>query len=61
MGFLEGRFKIIDRYIIGKYLGTFIYTLSIFVVIIVIFDLSEKLDDFLRNNLSFWQVVSLYY
>ncbi len=61
MNILKGRFKIIDRYIIGKYLGTFIYTLSIFVVIIVIFDLSEKMDDFLRSKLSAWQVLSLYY
>jgi lipopolysaccharide export system permease protein len=61
MDILKGRLKIIDRYIIGKYLGTFLYTLTIFVVIIVIFDLSEKLDDFLRNKLSFWQVISLYY
>ncbi|MBB2150743.1 LptF/LptG family permease [Pedobacter gandavensis] len=61
MSFLKGRIKIIDWYIISKYLGTFLYTLTLFVVIIVIFDLSEKLDDFLGNNLTFWQVVSLYY
>lgn len=61
MNIIKGRIKIIDRFIIGKYLGTFIFTLSIFVVIIVIFDLSEKLDDFLGNNLSFWQVITLYY
>lgn len=61
MNFIKGRIKIIDWYIISKYLGTFLYTLTLFVVIIVIFDLSEKLDDFLSNNLTFWQVVSLYY
>lgn len=61
MNILKSRLKILDSYIIGKYLGTFIYTLSIFVVIIVIFDLSEKLDDFLGNNLTFWQVITLYY
>lgn len=61
MNIFRKNIKIIDRYIIGKYLGTFIYTLTIFVVIIVIFDLSEKLDDFLGNNLTFWQVISLYY
>jgi len=61
MGLFRNRLKIIDRYIIGKYLGTFVYTLSIFVVIIIIFDLSEKLDDFLGNNLSLWQVIKLYY
>lgn len=61
MNFIKGRIKIIDWYIISKYLGTFLYTLTLFVIIIVIFDLSEKLDDFLSNNLTFWQVVSLYY
>jgi lipopolysaccharide export system permease protein len=61
MNILKSRIKIIDRYIIGKYLGTFIYTLSVFVVIIIIFDLSEKLDDFLGNHLTAWQVISLYY
>ncbi|EDM35274.1 hypothetical protein PBAL39_13617 [Pedobacter sp. BAL39] len=61
MNLIKGRIKIIDWYIISKYLGTFLYTLTLFVVIIVIFDLSEKLDDFLSNNLTFWQVVSLYY
>jgi lipopolysaccharide export system permease protein len=61
MSILKDRLKIIDRFIIGKYLGTFIYTLTVFVVIIIIFDLSEKLDDFLGNNLTAWQVISLYY
>lgn len=61
MSIIKGRIKIIDWYIISKYLGTFLYTLTLFIVIIVIFDLSEKLDDFLRNNLTFWQVISLYY
>ena len=58
---MRRRLKIIDSYIIGKYLGTFIYTLAVFVVIIVIFDLSEKLDDFLENNMSVWEVFSQYY
>ncbi len=61
MNYLRRRLKIIDAFIIGKYLGTFLYTLVLFVVIIVIFDLSEKLDDFLENNLSIWEVVSQYY
>ncbi|MES2457062.1 MAG: LptF/LptG family permease [Bacteroidota bacterium] len=61
MSFFKGRIKIIDWYIISKYLGTFLYTLTLFVIIIIIFDLSEKLDDFLSANLSFWQVITLYY
>ncbi|MGY3055169.1 lipopolysaccharide export system permease protein [Pedobacter sp. UYEF25] len=53
--------KILDRFIIGKYLGTFVYTLIIFVVIIVVFDISEKLDDFLRSGLGFWGILTKYY
>ncbi|WP_419800977.1 LptF/LptG family permease [Mucilaginibacter sp.] len=53
--------KIIDWYIINKYLGTFVFTLGIFLVIIIVFDISEKLDDFLKNHLSFWFVVTHYY
>jgi len=61
MNYIKKRLKIIDSFIIGKYLGTFIYTLVLFVVIIIIFDLSEKLDDFLENNLTIWQIISMYY
>jgi lipopolysaccharide export system permease protein len=53
--------KTIDWYIINKYLGTFVFTLGIFLVIIVVFDISEKLDDFLRNNLDFSYIVTHYY
>ena len=61
MNYIKQRLKIIDSFIIGKYLGTFVYTLVLFVVIIIIFDLSEKLDDFLENDLSIWQVITRYY
>ncbi|MVN22290.1 LptF/LptG family permease [Mucilaginibacter arboris] len=53
--------KIIDWYIINKYLGTFVFTLGIFLVIIVVFDISEKLDDFLKHDLGFWFIVTHYY
>ncbi|RYF90215.1 MAG: LptF/LptG family permease, partial [Chitinophagaceae bacterium] len=61
MDLIKGKLKLLDRFIIGKYLGTFFYTLCVFVLIIIIFDLSEKLDNFLENNLSLWEVVSQYY
>lgn len=61
MKFLFRRSKLIDAYIIGKYLGTFVYTLAVFVVVIVIFDLSEKLDDFLENDMTIWEIFSQYY
>lgn len=53
--------KIIDWYIIRKYLGTFIFTLGIFTVIIVIFDVSEKLDDFLKRDAPISKILFQYY
>ncbi len=61
MKFIKQRLKIVDSFIIGKYLGTFLYTLVLFVIIIIIFDISEKLDDFLENDLTIWQIISQYY
>ena len=61
MNIIKVNIKIIDRFIIGKYLGTFIYTLAIFVIIIIVFDLSEKLDDFLKSDLGLWGVLTKYY
>ncbi len=57
----NGYIKLIDWYIIKKYLGTFIFTLGIFTVIIIIFDISEKLDDFLKNHATMKDIVFQYY
>lgn len=53
--------NIIDRYIFKKYMSTFIFTVAIFIVVIVIFDVSEKLDNFLKNKASFSDVLFRYY
>ncbi len=53
--------KIIDWYIIKKYLGTFIFTLIIFTIIMAIFDVSEKLDDFLRHRAPVKEIIFSYY
>ncbi|TZF82834.1 YjgP/YjgQ family permease [Pedobacter sp. BS3] len=53
--------KTIDWYIIKKYLGTFIFTMAVFTVVIVIFDISEKLDDFLKHNAPLSKIVFEYY
>jgi lipopolysaccharide export system permease protein len=59
--FMKDRIKIIDRYIIGKYLGTFVFTMAVFTVIIVIFDISEKLDNFLEYHAPLNKIVFQYY
>lgn len=41
-------FKIIDRYIIKKFLGTYIFAIVLLLAIVVMFDVNEKLDAFLK-------------
>ncbi|WP_207422686.1 LptF/LptG family permease [Desertivirga brevis] len=53
--------KLIDWYIIRKYLGTFFFTMVIFSVVIVIFDVSEKLDDFLKHEAPLSKIIFQYY
>ena len=53
--------KKLDLYIIRKFLATFIVTLFLFVVIIMLFDIGEKLDDFLEKNAPVRAVIFDYY
>lgn len=53
--------KKLDWYIIGKFLGTFFYALMLIICIVVIFDVSEKIDDFLENEAPIRAIVFDYY
>ncbi|MFB5944990.1 LptF/LptG family permease [Albibacterium profundi] len=55
------KLTIIDKYIIKKYLGTFIFTMAIFTVVMVIFDISERLDDFLEHKAPLSKIAFEYY
>lgn len=45
-------FKILDRYIIRKFLGTYIFAILLLLGIVVVFDINEKLDAFTRAPLK---------
>jgi len=53
--------KKLDTYILKKFLGTFIYSIAIISVIIIIFDISEKLEGFLKHHAPFKLIVKDYY
>jgi lipopolysaccharide export system permease protein len=53
--------KILDIYIIKKFLGTFFYSILLIVSIAVIFDLAEKLDNFMERDAPWRAVVFDYY
>jgi lipopolysaccharide export system permease protein len=58
---LDRYLKVIDWYIIKKYLGTFVFTLGIFMVVTVVFDISEHLDNFLKYHSTIHDIVFKYY
>lgn len=53
--------KLLDFYIIRKFLSSFILAIVLILSIVVIFDLSEKIDDFLENGARFREVIRDYY
>lgn len=53
--------KKIDTYIIGKFLGTFFYSIVLIISISIIFDLTEKLDEFMDNNAPMKAIIFDYY
>lgn len=54
-------YKKLDRYILVKYLTTFLLALALIIVIVITFDVSEKLDKFISHHAPFGLIVSEYY
>ncbi|MCQ2974858.1 MAG: LptF/LptG family permease [Bacteroidales bacterium] len=54
-------FKILDRYLMKKFLGTFFYSLVLLISIIIVFDIQEKLDDFIEKKAPFDEILFDYY
>ena len=50
----------IDWYIIKKFFETFFFTLSLILIMVIIFDISEKIDDFLEHELSIQTIIIIY-
>lgn len=55
------RIRIVDRYIIRKFLGTFFFALVLILVIAVVFDFAEKIDNFMEREAPWQAVVFDYY
>ena len=55
------KYKRIDSYILGKYIKTFLLALLLIIVIVITFDVSEKLDDFLSHHAPLNKIIFEYY
>lgn len=53
--------KLLDLYIIRKFLGTFFLALALIMAIAVMFDVSEKMDDFIERKAPLGAIVFDYY
>lgn len=53
--------KRLDRYIIAKFLGTYVFAIALIISIAVVFDINEKMDKFMTNNAPLQDIVFDYY
>ena len=53
--------KILDRYIMKKFLMTFFIALLIIILIIIIFDISEKIENFVEHEVPLKSIIFDYY
>ncbi len=60
-GIASLKLKIVDRYIIRKFLGTFFFCLVLILTIAVVFDFAEKIDNFMEKNAPVRAIIFDYY
>lgn len=53
--------KSLDIYIIKKFLGSFFLTLTLFILIAIVFDVVEKLEDFMTDKIPLREIILEYY
>lgn len=56
-----GGLTIIDKYILKRYLATFVTMLLMFIPIGIIIDVSEKINKMIENKIPFMEVATYYY
>lgn len=52
--------KILDRYVLKKFLASYLFVVLILVAVIMVIDITEKSDDFLEHQLTFEQIAGYY-
>jgi lipopolysaccharide export system permease protein len=53
--------KKIDKYILKKFISTFVYGIVLLTFVTIVIDISEKADDFVQSGLSAGEIVTKYY
>jgi lipopolysaccharide export system permease protein len=55
------KLKLIDKYIIKKFLGTFFFCIILILTIAVVFDFAEKIDNFMEHHAPVKAIIIDYY
>ncbi|MCA6364963.1 MAG: LptF/LptG family permease [Bacteroidetes bacterium] len=58
---MKNLLPVLDRYILRKFMVTFFGSISMLISIVIVFDISEKIEDFLRHDVSANEIVFDYY
>ncbi len=53
--------KILNKYILEKFLKTFVFVVIIMIMVVVVIDFTEKNDKFIKNNVSYVDILNYYY
>ena len=51
----------LDRYLMGKFLGTYFFSIILIISIAVVFDYNENIDKFTKNNAPLHDIIFVYY
>ena len=51
----------LDRYLIGKFLGTYFFSIILIISIAVVFDYNENIDKFTTNHAPWHDIIYVYY
>lgn len=52
---------ILNKYILNKFLRTFLFVVGLMIIIVVVIDFTEKNDKFIKNDLSISEILYYYY
>lgn len=53
--------KILDLYILRRFLVTYIFTVLVLIAVLIVIDLAEKVQDFNHPDLTAWRIIKEYY
>ena len=55
------RLNRLDKYLIKQFLGTFVFSIILIISVSVVFDINEKIDDFMKPEVSLRSIIFDYY